>query len=73
MNATNTRSYSAGFNPTFQIVGGLVQRTLDPSSYGSKGWVVNSNFDAQLAAFPPPFFPTSNGLAPASFVQEVLH
>jgi hypothetical protein len=83
MNASNTYGYngqpnpngSAGepqTNPTYQIYGGLVERVLEDTSYLGRGWAANNNFDAQLAAYPPPFFPSTNTLSPMNFIQESL-
>lgn len=73
MTANNTTDYGSATNPTFHIFGGLIEHYSKPTGLGNKGWLAASTFDPFLAALPPPGFPTSNSLAPTSFVQERLH
>lgn len=61
---------------TIQIFGGLTEQVtkarLVGTAGGSKGWNQQMNFDKHLSYQPPPFFPTTNQLAPLSYFQEVV-
>ena len=61
---------------TLQIFGGLTEQItkarLVGTTGGSKGWNQQMNFDKHLSYLPPPFFPTTNQLAPLAYFQEVV-
>jgi len=63
-------------NRTLHIYGGLTEQEtkarLLGSAGGNTGWNQSFNFDKQLAFLPPPFFPSTNLLAPLSYFQEIV-
>lgn len=61
---------ASGQNPTYELFGGLIERKAKARLMGGKGWNQQHTFDPQLAAAPPPFFPTTNALKPTHYVEE---